>query len=301
MKKPEEIASFIQRHSEGSRPAVTGRWHNLQIRPDLASSEVLNVGVAFVDDGDRVHLRMARDLSRLSCLYDDRVDVHSFEQLSTLIEEAFNGANLSDFRLSDLSAHTSLSEGRYASGSSIGEILAAFYDATVPIGRKPEGNRSARQPRARTISTQTAQQSVIERLLQRMGQRAVPYIARGPWLLREPGGEEHRLDLPIRAPGRLSASVISLWTKDEYRRRFHLAQAGLDLGTVQAQSPRERLGLFVMRPMEEEGYSQEELNEIDNEIDEASWQLRKVANIQVEQGEDAEALSGKLEEWLEAA
>lgn len=301
MKKPEEIASFIQHRGEGVRPAVTGRWHNLQIRPDLGSSELLNVGVAFVDDGDRVHLRMARDLSRLACLYDDRVDVHSFEQLSKLIEEAFNGVNLSALRLSDLSPHTSLSEGRYASGSSIGEILSTFYDATVPIGRQPSDAKNARKPRVRTISTQAARESVIERLLQRMGNRAVPYIARGPWLLREPGGEEHRLDLPIRAPGRLSASLISLWTKDQYRRRFHLAQAGLDLGTVQAQSPKERLGLFVMRPMEEEGYSQDELNEIDREIDEASWQLRKVANIEVEQGEDAEVLSGKLEEWLEVA
>ncbi|KGO99769.1 hypothetical protein [Novilysobacter defluvii] len=301
MKNPDEIAAFIACQDHRAKHAVSGRWHNLQIRPDLGSGELLNAGVAFVDEGSRVHLRMARDLSRLKCLYDDRVDVQSFEQLSMLIEEAFDGANWEDFRLSQLSAHVSLSGGRYASGTSISEILSSFYEATVPIGKRPEGAKGVRTTRTRSISTQTARDSVIQRLMQRMGQRALPYIARGPWTLSEPTGQVHQLDLPIRAPGKLCATVVSLWAKERYRRKFQLAQAGLDLGTVQAQSPTERLGLFVMRPMEEEGYSQDDLNAIDNEIDEASWQLRKVANIQVEQGEDAESLSEKLEEWLEAA
>ena len=95
--------------------------------------------------------------------------------------------------------------------------------------------------------------------------------------------------------------MVSLWSKDEYRRKFQLAKAGLDLDTVQAHNPGERLGLFVMRPMEEHGYSKTELDDIDGEIDEAAWQLRKLANIEVEQGEDANSLSEKLEGWLEAA
>lgn len=301
MKSIDRIAAYIAAHDGADRTAVSGRWHNLQIKPDLGSGELLNVGVAFVDDGNRVHLRMARDLSRLTCLYDDKVDVRSFEKLCSVIEEAYDGASWDDFRLSQLSAHAALSEGRYASGASVSDILAGFYEATVPLGRVPGDARVSRRSPARTITTAAARLSVIEHLMGRMGERAVPFIARGPWIIPGLPGQEHRVEVPIRAPGRVCASVVSLWSKDEYRRKFQLSQAGLDLDTVRAHVSGERLGLFVMRPLEEEGYSVADLNDIDEEIDQAAWQLRKIANIEIEQGEDAEALSGKLEEWLKAA
>lgn len=297
----DSIANFVASQDRRERPMVTGHWHNLQIKPDLGSSEVLNVGVAFVDQAQNVHLKLARDLSRLSCLYDDRVDVRSFERLCTVIEGAYNGSALDSFRLAELSPQASLSSGRYASGTSIGEILTTFFNATVPLAHPRAGRKAqVRQPRARAISTADAQQQVIEELLSRMGMRAVPYIAQAPWVVTE-DGRERKIDVPIRAAGRLCASVVSLWSKDEYRRKFQLAKAGLDLDTVQAHNPGERLGLFVMRPMEEHGYSKTELDDIDGEIDEAAWQLRKLANIEVEQGEDANSLSEKLEGWLEAA
>lgn len=66
----DSIANFVASQDRRERPMVTGHWHNLQIKPDLGSSEVLNVGVAFVDQAQNVHLKLARDLSRLSCLYD---------------------------------------------------------------------------------------------------------------------------------------------------------------------------------------------------------------------------------------
>lgn len=297
----ERIAAFVAQHDQRPPASVSGRWHNIQIKPDLGSGEVLNVGVAFVDDAARVHLKMARDLSRLACLYDERIDVRSFERLSALIEDAYSGVNLADFTLSALSGHAHISEGRFASGASINEILSQFYETTVPLGRPAVTPISQRGVRAKSVSTSTAQERVVKRLLERMGQRAVPFVARGPWIVVEPDGREHRIEVPIRAAGRLCASVVSVWSKNEYQRKFQLAKGGLDLDTVQAQAPGERLGLFVMRPMDEEGYSKAELDQIDLEIDEVAWQLRKTANIEVEQGEDAEDLSEKLEQWLEAA
>lgn len=297
----DSVAQFVASQDRREGAKIAGRWHNLQIKPDLGSSEILNVGVAFVDEARNVHLKLARDLSRLTCLYDDRIDVRSFERLCTVIEGAYNGSALDAFNLAELSPQASLSAGRYASGSSIGEILNTFFSATVPLAQpRMERATSVRQPRARSISTADAQQRVIEHLISRMGVRAVPYIAQTPWVVTE-DGRERKIDVPIRSAGRLCASVVSVWSKDEYRRKFQLAKAGLDLDTVQAHNPGERLGLFVMRPMEEQGYSKAELEDIDGEIDEAAWQLRKLANIEVEQGEDASELSGKLEDWLKAA
>lgn len=301
MKSLQDIAAFVASQDEKKGPAISGRWHNLQLKPDLGSGELLNFGVAFVDDGNRVHLKVARDLSRLTCFYDDRVDVPSFEHLCSLIADGFNGARLEDFCLSQLSVHAQLSEGRYASGASIGEILNGFYEATVPIGRPRIGQAPNAVARARTISTPAAREEVINRLLHRMGQRALPFIARDPWIVRDEAGVERKIDIPIRAPGRLSAAVISLWSKATYNRKFQLMKAGLDLDTIKTHAVNERLGLFVMRPMGGEGYSRSDLQDIDGEIDEAAWQLRKVARIEVEQAPDAESLSGLLETWLEVA
>jgi len=70
---------------------------------------------------------------------------------------------------------------------------------------------------------------------------------------------------------------------------------------IKTHAGNERLGLFVMRPMGGEGYSRSDLENIDGEIDEAAWQLRKVAQIEVEQAPDADSLSERLEGWIEAA
>jgi len=301
MKSIEDIAAFVAGHDKNGGVSVRGEWFNVQLTPDVAAGELLNVGVGFVDDSRRVHLRMARDLSRLRCLYDDRIDVGSFEELCDLIAQAYNGVPTSDFRLTSLTPHASQTMGRFASGTSISEILDRFYETTVTVGRGEQAAPTAHsRGRSKTITTEAAREMVLERLLERMGTRAAPYIARAPWVVRD-NGREHKIAVPIRDPGRLCASVVSLWTKNEYRRKFQLAQAGLDLDTVQAQAPGERLGLFVMRPMAEQGYTQSELEQIDNEIDDAAWQLRKNANIELEQGEDAEELSGKIESWLDAA
>ena len=88
------VAQYVASQDRREGTKIAGRWHNLQIKPDLGSSEILNVGVAFVDEARNVHLKLARDLSRLTCLYDDRVDVRSFERLCAVIEGAYNGSAL---------------------------------------------------------------------------------------------------------------------------------------------------------------------------------------------------------------
>ena len=301
MKSADDIAAFIEGHGVGVKPLVAGKWHSLQIRPDPASGELLNIGVAFVDDSERVHLRLASDLSRLECLYDDRIDVASFERLSGLIQEAFNGAKFSDFRLAEFTPHALLTQGRYASGASINGILQRFYEDTVPLGRCRATDKVSRQPRARSITTETAQSKVINCLKQRMGNNVFRYLPDRYHVIKEANGAEHELRFPIRVPGQVAASIVSLWVKNDDRRQLRLTRAGLDLGMLNERSGGERLGLFVMRPSVGNGYSQSDVSDIDNEIDDAAWRLRRVANIEIDQGEDPEQLSERLQHWIEAA
>ncbi|RYE61262.1 MAG: hypothetical protein EOP20_00120 [Hyphomicrobiales bacterium] len=297
----EKVAKFVAAKDSRGAPKATGQWHNLQIRPDLGSAELFNVGVAFVDESQNVHLKLARDLSRLTCLYDDRIDVGSFERLCALIENAYDGSPLQTFNLTALSPQASLSGGRYAAGSSVNEILNSFFQATVPLGLpKLDLGDTPTVSRAQHLSTTLVQKRVIAQLIVRMGARAAPYIARAPWVVTEEG-RERKISVPIRAPGKLCASVVSVWTKDRYRRKYHLAEAGLDLDVVQHYAPEEKLGLFVMRPNEAQNYSTSELDQIDDEIDEAAWRLRKLASVKIETGGDANDLSGKLAAWIEAA
>ena len=296
----EQLAEFVASRSNRRAANVSGHWHNLQIRPDLGSGEVLNVGVAFVDAAQIVHLKLADDLSRLTCLYDHRVDVASFERLCAVIQGAYDGSPLEAFNLNPLSNQTTLSAGRYAAGSSIQEILDSFFDATVPLAQPRSQPLFSKAQRAKVVSTADAQQRVIKELIIRMGARAVPFIAQSPWLVTEEG-RERKINVPFRAPGKLSATVVSVWTKDRYRRKYQLSEAGLDLDIVQSYAPDEKLGLFVMRPMVDQSYSSTELEEIDGEIDEAAWKLRKLANVSVETGSNAGEISGKLQDWLLAA
>lgn len=287
-------------HPSASTATIAGQWHNIQLRPDMGAGDMLNVGVAFVDASHHVHLRMAHDLSRLTCLYDDAIDVASFEHLCSVVESAFNGVPVNSFHLSNLSPNAFMSDGRYASGESIEEILARLFEATVPVGRPRESDRQPRT-RAKSLSTEQVTKLVIDRLVERMGQRAIPFISGGLWTVHDRSGAERKIRLPIRRAGRICASVASVCTKDEYRRRFQLAKAGLDLDTVREHSGHERLGLLVLRPMTSDGYTESELQSIDNEIDDTAWQLRSVANIDVEASDDVDHLSETLQEWIEEA
>lgn len=281
-----------------STVSVEGQWHNIQLRPDIGAGDTLNVGVAFVDASHRVHLRMAHDLSRLSCLYGNAIDIASFERLCDVVESEYNGVPVSKFQLSKLSPNAVMSDGRYASGESIEEIVTRLFETTVPVGKPREFEKQPRT-RAKSLSTEQATKLIIDCLVERMGQRAIPFISRGLWTIYDRGGAERQIRLPIRRPGRICASVISVFTKDEYRRRFQLAKAGLDLDTVREHSGQERLGLLVLRPMISDGYTENELLSIDNEIDDTAWQLRSVANIDVEASDDVDHLGGTLQGWIE--
>jgi len=298
MNPSDEFASILMSRGASSAPVV-GRWHNLQLRPDLGSGEVLNIGVAFVDENDRVHLQLAHELPRLACLYDDRVDIQSFEKLCILIQGAYNGRAIEELNLAALSEHTSLSQGRYASGASVREILDRFFEATVPLARAyaPPGRAS----RARIIATSTARSLVVQSLVDRMGARIAPFISRAPWTVSGEGEIPRRVEIPIRAPGVLSASVVSVWSKNTHQRKLQLASAGIDLEIIKKTAPDERLGLFVMRPNSEPGYSRRDLEAIDSEIDEARWRLKDMASIKIESEDTYEALSERLEEWVAAA
>lgn len=295
-----DLVRSVLEHASASPAPIAGQWHNIQLRPDVGAGDTLNVGVAFVDAGNNVHLKMARDLSRLSCLYDDVIDIASFEKLCSVVEEGFNGVPAEAFQLNKLSPNALISEGRYASGTSIEEILARLFEATVPVARPKEADKQTRT-RSKSISTEQATKLIIERLVARMGQRAIPFVSAPTWTVRDPSGAERKIRIPVRRAGRMCASVVSVCTKDQYNRRFQLAKAGLDLDTVGKRSGGERLGLLVLRPMNADGYSESELLSIDNEIDDTAWQLRSVANIDVEANDDVETLTETLQGWLEDA
>lgn len=108
-------------------PAMTGRWLNIRICPDLALGELLNVGVGFVDSySEKIHIRLVDRFDRFRLLYGEE-----FEHELRMMLRILGSTDLEDNREPPF-PNIRFSELKFAAGNSVEEILDRLFEVTVP-------------------------------------------------------------------------------------------------------------------------------------------------------------------------
>ncbi|OTG92726.1 hypothetical protein B9T24_15275 [Acinetobacter sp. ANC 4654] len=123
---------YIVENSQNQR-LLRGEWSLIQWNPDIATEELLNIGVALNIEGE-LQFKMLDYFERLTCLFDESVVQH-LQDVIELSEHALknNCTNFSDQIVWKTKGNTK--------GSSESEILDRLYNRVITLG-KPCQNKN---------------------------------------------------------------------------------------------------------------------------------------------------------------
>lgn len=296
-----QLLDQLQQDEPATSPQLTrGRWFNIQLQPNLLAGEQLNVGVGFVDQTGRLHTRVSDNLSRLSCLYDDRVDLEGMQVLVELAADLFDRGQYEPDMPGTISPQLSFSQPSYAAGASIEEILETFYEQTVSLVPPLQEKEDARRSYFRGYTNVAARRNLHQWMAkhhQALARRIFP--TNPTFNIRTFGGDamqEHTVDLPLRQSGKLAGSIVSAYCSTEQTAELRLLQSAMTINTAKRHLEKERIGLFVLRPGGDSGLSRKTLSRFDEMIDENVWQLRD-AGVHVGVECSVESLGREVADW----
>lgn len=239
---------------------VEGIWQNIRWMPSLSTGEVLNLGVLFVaNDGTR-HVRLLDSVERIKCMYEATV-AQDARFLLTVIEGALRtGGEVP-------TPHVILSEGKYASGPSLQEVVDGLFRHTVPLAR----------PRREDVASTAASPAeksdyrkiVFDELRRIAGLKADRVISSEGTLEVRDGGISHFLDIPLQS-GSALGTIISTRVH-RTRAELNLFRADSDLQIARRVYGRDQLLMYVVRPGSGPGAEQ-----MDRLLDDFSWKFKKV-------------------------
>lgn len=158
-------------------PAFRGEWFTIRIKPDLATGERLNVGVALRVAG-QTHVKILPTVRPFQLLYGDAGSANFGFLLELLRLHFANGGGKSP------SPHLLFEEPKYAAGTDIAQTLDRLYDNTVTLGRILEPAHG-KQNLSTRMTTRRLKQAVKQHI-----QREFPdfaYWQDRPVILKESG------------------------------------------------------------------------------------------------------------------
>ena len=266
---------------------VHGEWHNIRLRPDLATGEVLNIGIALRLPDGRLTYRLLEDAKRLTCLYGEGIEEDTLALIASLRQKLANG------ELATPSPNIIFSEAKTVNAADEAELLDQLFDETVTLSR-PDGKVD--DTAFASMSTEKVRKLVFDVLRQSTGMKADKIIGQNSVIEVRDGAKTHHLDIPIQGNDFLG-SVISGWYKSPVSVERNIMRADLALGAARQVFHKDRIGLFILRP----GAGQipsPALIKLDNTIDKLEWLIRSQGlTLGVRETEDD--LAGEIASWAE--
>ncbi|GAB6035417.1 DUF3037 domain-containing protein [Galenea microaerophila] len=108
-------------------------WALIQISPNVATQERINVGVALIDQDGVVYVRLAKDLSKLKCLYK-KIDVKFFEECLSYLQFIMHGARVESLQELNVFEGIYFSDLNTAKGERHEQILSHLFEQMVALG-----------------------------------------------------------------------------------------------------------------------------------------------------------------------
>lgn len=275
-----DLLDYAQGHSG---KMVEGLWQSIQLRPDFASTELLNIGVRF-QNGAESHFRLLNSFDKFSHLYGEAAEDELRFVTSAL------GASLSK-GLSQLPfSSVEFGEKKFARGESADEIVERLFKSTVSIAGPIHRSSKAR---GKFVSNSIARDQVFRALKVGAGLSAERILAQDGDLLFQANNQVVALDIPLQPLGRLGTLVSAAFSKADSVERV-LLRGYLDLTTAMALRGIHSSGFFIYRSSEVVSESQR--NQVDNVIDLVEWKLSK-SGIRTQVSGDTSQLAQGILEW----
>ena len=259
-------------------PTVRAKWAIVRITPDLATGEILNVGICVLHR-KKVHVRLLPNAAPFEALYGQNGG-ENFGFLLNLAGQHLQKQSKLDARISP---QLSLSPARFAAGDSIEEILERLYGSMVTLDLLC---RQKSQPeKQRNISTEVLRNRVKSTLRKADSGLAdrIWHDASNPIRIPVSPHQEDKIGLehtqiwvnPDLSDGHIKfASIVSTDYIHTDFSELHLYQAkqDIELAAQYLNCRNKKAGLFVYRP---DSLPKDTRQKIDTFIDHTHFLLTK--------------------------
>lgn len=281
--------------AEDTRGATTtGKWFPIRVTPDLVTGELLNIGVGFLDAKRKLHLKLIDSARPFQCLYGP-AGLENFTFLLTVVREHLQKTG----RAESPSPHITFGPRKFASGDTPEAILDSLYETMVTLAARDAGE-DADETGAKRIDTSAFRKLVFKAAKKSSEALYSRLFRHDPVVMTDAEGQRHELDLPLYAAdsdlfrdGPRYGTFVSAFFRSPVYRGFHLDGGVRNLWNTRAILPGNgRGGLFILRPPDgTKGYTNAAMDDIENDIDRATWPFIKMRNMRVEVSTDPHYLA----------
>lgn len=281
---PDSPAGLFDDADGGEDAATTGEWFPIRIMPDLATGELLNVGVVFVDQTGQRHFRLIENARPFRCLYG----ATGQENYSFLLQVLREHLQRADALISP-SPHIILGKRAYAAGESCDEVVNRLFGAMVAL-RCDEATHDVYEKAS--VNTETARRNVFKAMKAKAPAQFERLVRNAPVRLEDNRGNPLILDLPLwndqpdmySGHGPRFGTIVSAHYRDKVYRGSSLNGGSLGLLTAAMILGEQggRGSLLILRPADgTEGYDRKMLNLIENDIDTATFALQGRKDLRI--------------------
>ena len=260
-----------------------GRAFIVQVEPDLAARERINVGACVVAPDGRRMARFVSDMRRLEHLYG--------REVAELIEV------LTDFaRAAALSGDSPGSPSVFFGDPQpffdlpADQYLDALYARMVPAGAPM---RDARDVPEEPRSTDVLWRDVGNVIKMRLPQRADDILANTPWTEVDTRRGRRQVCVPLQPQGGAGGLESAYFSPAVTERK--LMRALLDVEAASEAKRLDRMGLFIARPRR--ARRDDDLRAIDRAIDYVASRVPRTCRVEVEV--DVEVLADHIIDWAD--
>lgn len=267
---------------------IKGEWFNIRWSPDLATGEVLNIGVGFIENG-RVYSRLLSYFERLRCLFGERGIYHA-ELVTSIVLESLR-LNKKDSPIPQVSYRNN----GFAQGISVDEVLTSLFNQTVPLAKKIRNTK--KEERFSSFNTEKLYTCLLDELkiiAELDFDRFAP--PNGSILVEDKEGRQE-LFVPFRDGSRLIGGLASSVYSNASTIELNLLKAARDVEAAIKMGRGSDASIFILKPGDElNKLKKEQVITIENTLDRFDWHMSK-QGIAVGSHTTVEGLAGEVYEW----
>ncbi len=244
-------------------PQIEGQWQSIQLRPDFAEDELLNIGVLFTTHENRQY-KLLDTFDKFSHLYGDVAADELQFIIKALRASLSKGADAAPF------PSINLGNPKFARGSSIDDVVERLFSTSVTLSGPAHQRKKAK---GRFLSTTDLRNEVFNIIKVHASINAERIIASDSDLLFSDTTSEIALDIPLQTKTQLGTIISASFSTPENVERA-LLKGYLDLTTAMMIRGTRSSGFFVFKP--DNLLPGDKQIKVDNVVDIIDWKLKKV-------------------------
>ena len=285
---------------------VKGKYFVIKFTPDFVANEVLNIGVALIDENENIYYQLLDNIQGFECLYGKK-SLEIINLLFSSVEQSLRGAGY----FSSPSPHIIYTPLIPTSGLSVETILKSLYQDYIHLDHYSNLEKQKKVP---ALSTREIRKNMFAYFNKNNKALYDSYVCFDKVTINSDlnSTKSIELDLPIwrkRADSLfnqqpLFATVVSADYIDEASLSLNLDYLGSTCirNACELIGKQSKAGLFVYRPTTSERITEKMLTNINNHIDSALYSLERMKSkgydIDIKVLEDKESIFEMVENFV---